>query len=200
MESKYDSLYIKNTPLRFIVDFLEEFNREENISLEFSIYKSGGQGKTIYRKKIKINKYFIESIHNLEKGLQQDEELAINSRIFIDKKIRYIPLCDFSFHYYNQMKSYIYDLSNYLNANIYIYNSGRSHHMYCLKVLTLREWSKYCGHLLLLNPPDKPFYVVDSRWVGHSLEQGFGALRLTANSSFYIQQPCLKEIVKANRL
>lgn len=199
MELKYDKNKTDNSsPLGFIEDFLTFYNKGNDLSLEVSIYMSGGQGITVYRKKKRITSNHLFIIKKIAQELKEGEELAINSRVFIDKVTRYIPICDFSFKNIGQAKPYLDKMQEYLKTDLYVYSSGRSHHMYAPKLLTLREWSKFCGYLLLLNSPELPFNIVDSRWVGHSLEQGFGALRLTSNTAFYLQTPELKEILKYN--
>ncbi|KAA6327012.1 hypothetical protein EZS27_023961 [termite gut metagenome] len=189
---------IQQTPWLFVEKIIDSFNAKNNLTLEFSVYKSGGQGITIYRKikKIKANNFSL--MYSLENDLKKEEELALNSRVYIDKIFRYIPMCDFSFSNYDTVELYLNDIQQYLQTDIYIYKSSRSHHMFAPKLLTLREWSKFCGYLLLMNRPEQPFNVVDSRWIGHSLEQGFGALRFTCNSLYYLQEPLLFKILYYN--
>lgn len=79
-----------------------------------------------------------------------------------------------------------------------LFDSGHSLHGYSTgRVLTEEAWIKFMGMLILANKdhlfdPDtcqnmKP--VFDTRWVGHSLERGFGALRWSCNADKYVHIP-----------
>ena len=88
---------------------------------------------------------------------------------------------------------------NYSDKPLYIFSSDRSYHIYTLKLITVRDWMKFNGELLLLNPPGTE-KVIDSRWIGPRVwfKEGFGALRLTCNSHYYLKAPELVKIIDDN--
>jgi hypothetical protein len=75
-----------------------------------------------------------------------------------------------------------------VSTDIAIYFSGRSFHGYALDIMNHEQWTKYMGRLLLLNNPTRAD-IVDSRWIGRSLAVGQSYLRLTAESTGYLQVP-----------
>lgn len=110
--------------------------------------------------------------------------------------------------------------------NLSLYRSGRSFHLYGQVLMTESEWHRYMGRMLLLNVPasrrlrsgnfsdvfdedmkDEEKYepvpaviLVDSRWIGHSLEAGQSYMRLTASSGGYLQMPeYLDEVVNLRK-
>jgi hypothetical protein len=71
----------------------------------------------------------------------------------------------------------------------HIFFSGRSFHAYWIRLLTHREWIKFMGASLLCNR--LRVTVVDTRWVGHRLLGGYGALRWSRNTSQHAHYPTL---------
>lgn len=73
-------------------------------------------------------------------------------------------------------------------SRLKFYSSGRSFHAYGDTLLKPFEWTDFIGTLLLVNTPEQPD-VVDTRWVGHRIRKGYGALRLTKSSPKYLEYP-----------
>lgn len=183
------------TPWRVIQDIKREY-AGHSLTFTFSLYESGGQGVTKYRYIKRIDSDELNR-QKLLTGLVQNEEAAINSRLYLDGKIRYIPMVDAVIESLDEIEGIIKVFKNYSDKPLYIFSSGRSYHIYTLKLITVRDWMKFNGELLLLNPPGTE-KVIDSRWIGHSLVQGFGALRLTCNSHYYLETPELVKIIDDN--
>jgi len=132
-----------------------------------------------------------ERINQEIEFLRPDQELAFNSNVRIGGKNFHIPMIDFSAE--EKISGEIFDrMSRYLPKalmlNMAIYKSGRSFHAYSMKLLTPKEWIDFMGRLLLINPRGHAD-IVDSRWVGHRLIGGFGALRWSNNSGQYLGSP-----------
>lgn len=69
-----------------------------------------------------------------------------------------------------------------------VFDSGRSYHIYFRKLIRKGEWPRFMGRLLLANLPGQK-QIIDSRWVGHRLIGGYGALRWSANSDHHSRAP-----------
>lgn len=123
--------------------------------------------------------------------LRQDQELAIHSNVFVRGRRFHIPMIDFSmedglgYEVFDRITRYI---SRSVLLNMAVYSSGRSFHAYSTTLLTPKEWIEFMGRLLLINPKGSGD-IVDSRWVGHRLIGGFGALRWSNNSGLYLGEP-----------
>lgn len=161
------------------------------VEFEFSLYVSGGQGITLKRTvfRLRNDEHLLTIVKRTISELSANQELAFHSNIYINS-IRYIiPLIDFTFSDIKIKENLIYDIHNYLNAPVYLFSSGRSFHGYALDIISMEEWYKFLGKLLLFNDPSGYLENIDSRWIGHSLENGFSALRLSYNSRYYIKSP-----------
>jgi hypothetical protein len=184
-----------NSPLRFLTHLSRKYPGFDR--LEISRYVSGGQGKTLSRKieLIPFNVLIDSTLTKILGELSIDEELAVHSNIFKKNVKHCIPLIDFAFIELDQQaESMLHTIKIYFNADIYLFKSGRSFHGYVLKIINQTEWRVFLGKLLLFNQPNFPNQYVDSRWIGHSLEQNFSALRLSLNSNFYIQEPTFIQV------
>ncbi|MGC1520222.1 MAG: hypothetical protein WA803_01670, partial [Steroidobacteraceae bacterium] len=82
---------------------------------------------------------------------------------------------------------------NALTSSFLYFDSGRSFHAYGLQLISPGEWREFMAKLLLLNLPEGE-HLIDARWVGHRLVAGYGALRWSANSDFYLQVPRATQI------
>jgi hypothetical protein len=184
---------IDKSPLGFIYEFGKRYyTPKNNYHFEFSIYESGGQGITISRNifTIELTSSIYENLTNLLNSLPVNKELAIHSRIYFDNKIYHIPFIDFTFQNWESLSfQMISKIKSIFDKKLFVYNSGRSYHGYILTILDSGQWIRYLAKLLLLNRPKSSSEYVDSRWIGHSIEQQFCALRLSCNSHYYIKVP-----------
>lgn len=182
-----------------VIEKFKTNSKFKHIEMEFSIYISGGQGITISRKLLRIhiqdvdNSYTIKDLVNVD----NDEELGLNSRVYLLGKLRYIPMADLAITDIDKFDKILKLFRKYTKADVYLYFSGRSYHVYAIDLLTFRKWMKFLGELLLLNSPHDDKEYVDARWIGHNLVQGFGTLRLSCNSHYYLQSPQLVGIYNA---
>lgn len=190
MEYKFDKGAISTMPLGFIYELVNKFHNDID-EIEFSKYVSGGQGITLSREILKLSKTnLLQSINEKMLTLKSDEELAIHSIIYRQKKQFCIPIIDFSFPVLNEVSTKLCQrVYDHFKAPLFLYHSGHSYHGYILKIIKPKQWYTFLGMLLLLNSPKHPYENIDSRWIGHSLENGFSALRLTLNSQFYFKRP-----------
>jgi hypothetical protein len=94
---------------------------------------------------------------------------------------------------YNEMgrSDVIKDAYGYNEGEAMFFASGHSMHSYGLKLLSKDNWVAFMGRALLMNVGDTK--TVDTRWIGHALERGYGALRLTCSNEKYVQIPELME-------
>lgn len=124
-------------------------------------------------------------------GLNKLQELAFHSKVLVGQRTFHIPMIDFSVEkievgeIFDRLNKY---LPKKILLNMAIYDSGRSFHAYSTTLLGPKEWIEFMGRILLVNPRSCPD-VIDSRWVGHRLLGGFGALRWSNNSGAYLSLP-----------
>lgn len=190
MASKYNNKLKDISPLSVVLKF-EIFKTADILSFQYSKYINGvpGSGKTEYRQTNKISDIhaFYNELENIVNNLNSQEELGIHSSISKQYIKYHMPLIDFSASSDDHLFEKMSHLQETFNYDIYLFKTGRSYHAYLDALMTEREWKRFLGHLLLLNNINENF--VDSRWVGHSLIQGFSALRLSCNTPLYLEYP-----------
>lgn len=119
------------------------------------------------------------------------EEIAINSEILCGKRKLYLPLVDLSPKNINNKNFHdvISKLLNFWEMDFFVFDSGRSFHLYGARPFkTKSNWMRFTASLLLLNEPGKQT-LIDTRWVGHRIMAGFSSLRLSNNTSQYKRYP-----------
>lgn len=121
--------------------------------------------------------------------LGSNEELAFHSRVYAGDTVYHVPLVDFLGPFDAPfVKGVLKPLIEQVRSKICFFSSGRSLHAYMLSMFLPDYWTRFMGALLLVQTSDgRP--VVDYRWVGHSLINGFGALRWSRNTKLYLQVP-----------
>ncbi len=125
-------------------------------------------------------------------SLEYNQELAFHSIIKTKYgKTFHIPMIDFQTE--NLNIDIYYRLKNFIDYKILssmtFYRSGNSFHGYSSKLLTHKEWLRFMGSLLLVNPPRSSLSIIDDRWIGHRIMSGFSALRWSNNSGTYKSIP-----------
>lgn len=163
--------------------------------IEMSIYEHFPQSildkRYTFNKDINlVNEDFLKEIQS---SLTPQEELAVHSRIVINKKVFHIPMIDFccTRDTLSEFRSTTLSILPKKICNEFlIYNSGNSLHGYGLTLIPSNKWIDYLGRLLLLNLPSRP-PIVDSRWVGHRLRAGYASLRWSNNTSAHRSPPKL---------
>jgi len=131
-------------------------------------------------------------INSILKSLKEDQELAFHSLVKTkSRKIYHIPMIDFSTSRLD--REVYYRLKNFIDYKILsdmtFYSTGNSFHAYSSKLLTHKEWLKFMGSLLLVNPSNSSLKIIDNRWIGHRIMSGFSSLRWSNNSGIYKTLP-----------
>jgi hypothetical protein len=120
----------------------------------------------------------------LKLGLRENENVAFNSVITLRGRassIRHLAMLDFvSASARKTERACEILISEYSPRTAALVHSGRSYHLYMAKLMSRRQWVRFMGRVLLLNPHEGP-PIIDSRWVGHRLMAGYAALRWTIN-------------------
>lgn len=164
--------------------------------LEFSRYVHLGYGVTKSRDTFHVKaknlteEWLTDQLLNLLEG----QELALHSRVRYNGNIYHIPMIDFiNVLSIGVVTPKLQDVSTkHSLGSIKLYSSGKSLHGYYLRFISDTKWREYLGSLLLCNPPTKyNEEIIDARWIGHSLEHGFSALRWSLNTSIYKSMPKL---------
>ena len=178
-------------PFYFLSTKLLDRNRE--LILEFSKYVHLGQGRTLSREIFQAEARQTNSnwLRLQFSSLNEGQELALHSRVYNGSKIYHIPMIDFiNTDSEEEAVSKVEHISRTLRSDIYIFKSGKSLHGYFFCLIDENQWYKYLGSLLLCNPPPKlGEEIIDARWIGHSLEHGFSALRWSHNTEIYQSVP-----------
>lgn len=176
-------------PIKVVEEIINHYGRD--IKFEFSRYKYIPQHIEDTQEVFYVdgNSFSQDYISNLIADLGDDEELALHSRIIIDNKLKHIPMIDLST---KSTARTVKELVNLLPMNtvtqLALYNSGRFYHAYSTCLIDNESFPSFLGQLLLFNRPGEPL-LVDSRWVGHRLVDGYLSLRWSCNSSGYIHYP-----------
>jgi hypothetical protein len=122
------------------------------------------------------------------RGLAPEQELALQSRVYQGKQTYYLGMIDFDGAPRDPRPILAQVLPADYVERLKLFSSGRSMHGYIPLTMTEDERRQYLGRLLLANFPGQP-RVVDSRWVGHRLREGYEALRWSCNTRQYKAYP-----------
>lgn len=168
------------------------------LSLEFSRYVHLGLGRTLSREIFHVQARYLDDAWLADEmsRLTGAQELALHSRVIYKDRIYHIPMVDFAEAGSTELLvSKMRAVRHSLSVDIALYNSGRSVHGYYFCLVDEKDWYRYLGRLLLCNPTsDSNREFIDSRWIGHSLEQEFSALRWSCNSAIYKSVPELFDV------
>lgn len=184
-------------PAQFIADFLR--SRSDIVRLELSVYNYRPRTVKDERRIVQVAPWeLLPTFEALSWRLAPDEDIAFHSRVtlapYMPSPQRHLALLDLqgdtSLEGHASLQQLIRER---LPDRVALFSSGRSYHLYGLSLLTQEEWVQFMGRSLLLNMPGRE-EVVDSRWIGHRLLAGYGALRWTKNSARYIAEPRLLQV------
>ena len=160
-------------------------------SLEFSVYDSRDSAQNSRR-------VFLVKVQSLRAwwdgaagSLGRHEEIGLNSRVQLadGDELFHLPMVDLK----GGDASTLERVSMFIRAEcpeigaMNWFKSGRSFHGYGVGLLDERRWRYFMGTLLLFRGQEA--MGVDTRWVGHRLQDGYGCLRLTKNTAVYAEYP-----------
>jgi hypothetical protein len=188
-------------PIEVIEYFLE--THPEVVEVELSVYSYKPQTVTDMRVIHKVKASQLRSTFNrLKKSISEAEEIAFHSRVYVDDgeniQVKHFPLVDFHSRRINSATEKIIEVVQEIGCQeALICSSGRSFHLYGLKLLTYDDWIDFMGRILLLNLPDEP-EIIDCRWVGHRLRARYGSLRWTKNTKQYLDVPTVLNVWSMN--
>lgn len=162
-----------------------------NWTLEFSKYTHLEQGRT--ERRVLLTQQLANVTHDwlnhILSGLERNEELAFHSRLYCHGREFHLPLADFRSRMNpKDARDLVCAQCGFDPAGMEMYDSGRSLHAYYFKPMRRDEWLKYLGDLLLIN---NTMERIDTRWVGHSLRNGFSGLRWSCNTARHGSMPAL---------
>jgi hypothetical protein len=116
------------------------------------------------------NENISERLANLPRNLG----LGLESKcIFRDASVRYIPMMDFKLSHSRTNLELLKEFLGRLAYKGIIVDSGASYHFYGFDFLDHSHWVRFMAECLLI-----PWS--DSRWIGHSLIDGSGDLRISS--------------------
>lgn len=188
-------VHYRRHPCRIYIEHLLELRRvrlSENTIVSFKKYIY--TPSTIVDENIKfsesIDKINMAWLDDYLDNLDVDEELAINSTLKIDGKKYFIPMIDLSTSDLTVDNIRVLDeFMDYWDMDFFVFDSGRSFHLYGTKLLVSNiRWTKFMGSLLLLNKRGGKT-LIDTRWVGHRILAGESSLRWSNNSFHYKRYP-----------
>lgn len=149
---------------------------------------------TVYDKRTLINltrQQILDEVamSNILANLSPEENIAIHSNIIMnDGRSMHLPMIDMQTGSKAHLEKINSILPKEIHNEITWYSSGRSFHGYGKILLTIDEWVKFMGYLLLCNQKNMT-PTVDPRWIGHRLLAGYSALRWTKNGLHYLAMP-----------
>jgi hypothetical protein len=169
-----------------------------NLTLEFSRYIHLGHGKTLSRNTFRVAANEITEqwlIDNLS-ALDPSQELALHSKVTDSNATYHIPMVDFiNTLSVAEVEPVIAPINKILSTDVWLCSSGQSLHGYYFALIEERKWIDYLANLLLCNRNEKnEKEIVDQRWIAHSLEHRFSALRWSHNTETYLSMPNSHEI------
>ena len=184
-------------PFYSVIEHLTRMNT--NWMLEFSKYIQLEKGRTERRIFLRRQLANVTNdwLNHILSSLEQNEELAFHSRLYCHGQEFHLPLADFLVRMNPEdAKDLVCKKCNFERNLLELYDSGRSLHGYYFKLMLRDEWLKYLGDLLLIN---NTVEYIDSRWVGHSLRNGFSSLRWSCNTPRHKSMPTLAFVKTKDR-
>jgi hypothetical protein len=148
-----------------------------------------GQIRESFRELPYLRTEFSRDLVAAEANLEPGEELSLQSRVETTRGIAHIPMTDFSTTAIDEALPTIHHALDRIGlSEAALFNSGRSFHLYGTVPVSWQDWVLFNARLLAAKPvSDGP--IIDSRWFGHRLYGGVGALRLTNRTGSYLQIP-----------
>lgn len=170
-------------------------NKTTRCTLEFSKYVYRERGKTFSRDifEVESEDLSIQWLTDQLASLKEGQELALHSKIKYESRIVHLPMIDFiNVSSTEKVRPEIEHIGARLRTDVWFYNSGTSLHGYYFILIETQKWYEYLGSLLLCNyTKGRDNEIIDSRWVGHSLEHGYSALRWSNNTDNYKSLPAI---------
>jgi hypothetical protein len=121
-------------------------------------------------------------LDNQLNDLKSNEELAVHS-IIQNRSLGHIPMLDCLSNSIDVIKYKLESIKE-LYPNYYIYDSGRSYHIYFDDLVL--DIPSFFGALIV-----QCTEIVDIRWIGHRLISGYASLRWSCNTKQYKKYPSL---------
>lgn len=183
------------------IDLIEEYlsGISDKVTVELAIYDYTPQSVTDSRSVREIGLPALRrEYHALRSQLRAEQEIAFQLSVRTNSRSlpAHVPMIDFVG---SPPPTAFADAASILRhfgaERAYLYDSGRSFHMYGTNLVSKHRWEQMLGRLLLLNLPGRD-PVVDTRWVGHRLIAGYGALRWSSRSSLHQREPRLVAIYR----
>lgn len=188
MVLKYKEHIVSALP-DIINEIFDSSNKVDNKNFNFCYYKNGkpGEGETDIRIVFKTKLANQLIIDRLMTDIPSSFELSFLSLITFKNQRYHLPLIDFNLEDSSEdlIKTTFQGMKKRYGGIIYIFKSGRSFHGYHATLLTHKLWCEYLGDLLLLNKKNSEHDIIDTRWIGHCIKQGFASLRLSTNTKAY---------------
>lgn len=116
--------------------------------------------------------------------LQPDYEVCLQSRVYNTQGslVGHLPFVDCLGSLMPEVFRFSVDKRYGLADTFQLYKTSRSYHAYFAGLLSENLWKDFMAQFLLWNEPKTDFYLIDARWIGHSLLNGYAGLRWSANS------------------
>lgn len=190
--------FLESHPLGFVDSLRERYGNELLLSFSRYRYSPKTRKDDRFRFKVPIELvgpiWFASELANLD-SLQ---ELALESVVEVNGRVRHIPMLDFRGMTKGQLSAILEIFPSNYTDDLQVYQSGRSYHAYFSQLLTRSQWIKFMGSSLLCNSPTDDS-VVDQRWVGHRLIAGYSALRWSCNTPHYKAYPTKVDAIELDR-
>jgi len=165
-----------------------------SFGFEFSVYVPGGPGVTLSREIAHVsNSSALSWLNEMNEAMGPYAEVALHSRIRVPghKDCRHIPMIDVQGNMDKALVERVRSECGRLNTRASIFSSGQGVHVYFHTAIAPSAWHDFLGRLLLWTPPvpSGPPVPVDVRWIGHSIQHRYSALRITRLTSEYRKIP-----------
>ncbi len=105
------------------------------------------------------------------------------------RRIFHIPMMDFGCDISAENQTKIVEFLKAIGQKGFVLVSGASYHFYGSTLLSEKDWTKFLGKMILFTD------YVDVRYIGHRLNQGLCALRITKNQKLNSIVPVVVAVV-----
>lgn len=187
-----------------LIEFAKTFgdNHQNKFDVVFDKYKVAEQRKQFLQPRV-FQLITSEEIFNMNEGkddslekklwqtLEQDQELALTSRVFFNNRniVYHIPMLDLDNWNENiddgATLNSLFPGARFIKRTIFESSPGHRH-IYFHTILPPTVWLDFLGNAMLTLSE-----TLDTRWIAYSLKRGYSSLRWTCNTLRYTQTPML---------
>ena len=119
--------------------------------------------------------------------------VGLTNIVMTQHGMEYLPMLDYSVTHSIETQTELLEKISLFNKSGdvpykmdgYLIKTNNSYHYLGLHLMTKENFVNFLGSSLLFRHSDQKHFVVDDRWLGHTLKKGFGTIRIGKKEGIY---------------